>query len=46
MNVLNQEDTDKLWIPTLIFSNTANTERILIDSDAAVYVEKIGYFKR
>ena len=32
LNILNEEDTSKMWIPTVIFSNTAKSDSLALPS--------------
>ena len=45
-NAFSQDDTDKLWMPSLVFQNTENNEVTIADSEAEVTVTREGEFTR
>ena len=45
-NAFSQDDTSKLWMPSLVFQNTENNEVTVADSEAEVTVTREGDFTR
>ena len=45
LNVLSTEERGKLWLPQLVFSNTADRESTLVDDDAVLSVQRDGQFQ-
>ena len=43
-NKLNQESTQKLWVPTLIFTNTDENKETLVDDRSKLFIKNEGNF--
>ena len=46
LNYLYKEDIEKIWMPKLVFRNTADEMRTDADNKSFILVEKLGEYKR
>ena len=41
-NILSSEETSKLWLPTLVFTNSNFGERTIVDNESSLVIRRLG----